>query len=505
MKQHNQTPHRHPIRERLAALASPLLLVVSLLIILAINLAHAASFRIRGFYYDHLYRRLRGLRSAFASIRAHRTQSLALIMTLVLFVPMASMMRPAVAVKVDGRVLGFVSDESEVSAACREIEQASSEVLGEPFRLDADISYEVAVTTPGHLLEAEDLSDAIAGSVDSLSTLAVVKVNGDTVGAVQDADEVQSVLGKLEQQYQDGDSEAKVTLLDDVSVETMQAPTKLLQTGDELFKTLTETSIQPETVEAGEDDTLTSIAQAHGMLVDEILALNPDIIPERMAPGTEVTITAAKPLVSVEVSKKIDYTESIPYDTVTRRSDDLAQDKTQVIQQGVPGEAAIEAEVVMVNGVEKERTILSRTVLSDATDKIVAVGTKNTGVGTGSLRRPISGGTITSGFKWRWGRLHKGVDIAVSTGTPVMAADNGKVIVAGYSKSGYGNYVIINHGNGMKTLYGHNSVLKVNVGDTVTKGQTIALSGNTGNSTGPHCHFEVMIDDVNVDPMKYIG
>ncbi|MGE4549454.1 MAG: peptidoglycan DD-metalloendopeptidase family protein [Intestinibacillus sp.] len=504
MKQRNQTSGEHPIRERLAAVASALLLTASLLLIFVFRLGHAVSHRARSFYYDHLYHRLHRLRAAFASVRAHRMQAMTLIMTLVLLVPMASVLRPVVAVKVDGRVLGYVQNESAVTAVCREIEQTSSAVLGEPFQLDANITYEVAVTALDNLMEPQDLSAAIADSADNLSTLAVVKVNGQAVGALEDAAEAQSVLDRIKQSYQDDDSSAEVTLLDDVAVETMQAPTKLLQSEDALYTTLTETSTQPDIVEATADDTLSSIAQAHGMLVDEILALNPDIVPEALSPGTKVTITAAKPLVSVQIKKTIDYTEAIPYDTVTRKSDDLAKNKVQVIQQGVPGEATIEAQVVLVNGVEQERTILSRTVLSNATDKIVEVGTKNIGVGTGTLRRPIAGGTITSGFKWRWGRMHKGIDIADSIGTPVMAADNGKVIYAGYSTSGYGKYIIVNHNNGMKTLYAHNSVLKVEVGDVVEKGQTIALSGNTGNSTGPHLHFEVLVDDVNVDPMKYI-
>lgn len=504
MKQQNRTPEEHPVREHLTAAVSALLLTASLLVILALRLGHAVSFRMRSLYYDHLYHRLRRPRVAFASIRAHRLQAMTLIMTLVLLVPMASILRPAVAVKVDGRVLGYVQNESEVTAACRDIEQTASEVLGEPFRLDADITYEVAVTVPDNLLEPQDLSTAIAGSADNLSTLAVVKVNGQAVGALKDAAEAQSVLNRIKQSYQNGDPNTEVTLLDNVAVETMQAPTKLLQSEDALCKTLTQTSTQPDVVKATEEDTLTSIAQTHGMLVDEILALNPDIVPEALAPGTEVTITAAKPLVSVQVKKTVDYTEAIPYDTVTRKSDDLAKDKVQVIQQGTPGEATIEAQIVLVNGVEQERTILSRTVLSDATDKIIEVGTKNTGVGTGTLRRPVAGGSITSGFGWRWGRLHKGVDIADSIGTPIMAADSGKVIYAGYSTSGYGKYIIVNHNNGMKTLYAHNSVLKVEVGDVVEKGQTIALMGNTGNSTGPHLHFEVLVDDTNIDPMKYI-
>ena len=85
------------------------------------------------------------------------------------------------------------------------------------------------------------------------------------------------------------------------------------------------------------------------------------------------------------------------------------------------------------------------------------------------------------------------------------ASDNGKVILAENSGDGYGNYIILDHGNGFKTLYGHNSALCVSVGDIVSQGDLIAYSGNTGNSTGPHLHFEIHLDDEKVDPERFLS
>jgi murein DD-endopeptidase MepM/ murein hydrolase activator NlpD len=96
------------------------------------------------------------------------------------------------------------------------------------------------------------------------------------------------------------------------------------------------------------------------------------------------------------------------------------------------------------------------------------------------------------------------VDIAVSIGTPVHAADAGVVIVSGW-QGGYGNFVAIDHGNGLATCYGHNSQLLVKEGDKVSQGQVISLSGNTGLSTGPHVHFEVRRNGVPVDPMSFLS
>jgi murein DD-endopeptidase MepM/ murein hydrolase activator NlpD len=115
---------------------------------------------------------------------------------------------------------------------------------------------------------------------------------------------------------------------------------------------------------------------------------------------------------------------------------------------------------------------------------------------------PVSG-VLTSGFGWRWGRMHEGIDIAVGSGTPVHAAAGGTVIVAGWV-GGYGNLVVIDHGGGVATAYGHNTSVAVGVGQAVAQGQVIAYSGSTGHSTGPHVHFEVRVNGSPVDPLGYL-
>lgn len=128
--------------------------------------------------------------------------------------------------------------------------------------------------------------------------------------------------------------------------------------------------------------------------------------------------------------------------------------------------------------------------------------------GSGQFTWPCYG-EITSPFGWRvhpiWGTeiFHAGIDIGADYGQPIVAADSGTVIYAGWM-GGYGNAVMIDHGGGLVTLYGHNSSLTVGVGENVSKGQTIALAGSTGNSTGPHCHFEVRIHGEVTSPLNYL-
>lgn len=115
-------------------------------------------------------------------------------------------------------------------------------------------------------------------------------------------------------------------------------------------------------------------------------------------------------------------------------------------------------------------------------------------------------GVLTSGYGWRWGRMHKGIDIAAPTGTPIMAAASGVVITAGWNSGGYGNLVEIQHPDGSVTLYAHNNRILVRQGQQVEQGQQIAEMGSTGYSTGPHCHFEVHLPGHGaVNPMAYLS
>lgn len=130
--------------------------------------------------------------------------------------------------------------------------------------------------------------------------------------------------------------------------------------------------------------------------------------------------------------------------------------------------------------------------ISDLNDKVLR------------MLKPVQNALVSSPFGWRWGRPHQGIDLAAPVGTPIVSAERGKVVYSGW-KSGYGNFVAVDHGSGYQTHYAHCSKLLVRTGQRVNKGQLIAKVGNTGHSTGPHLHFEVVANGIHRNPAKFLN
>ncbi|MHB8155773.1 MAG: peptidoglycan DD-metalloendopeptidase family protein, partial [Desulfocucumaceae bacterium] len=177
----------------------------------------------------------------------------------------------------------------------------------------------------------------------------------------------------------------------------------------------------------------------------------------------------------------------------------------RIIAQGKSGKREVTYNIVSVNGIEKDRVIVDEVMLEQSQPKVVATGTKallaSRGSSGGRLTWP-SVGSVISPYGRRGGRLHSGVDINSSSGSPVKAAQSGTVIRAGWY-SGYGKCVEVSHGDGIVTRYGHLSSIAVNVGQKVSAGEFIGRVGATGRATGPHLHFEVLVGGSARNPMNY--
>lgn len=204
---------------------------------------------------------------------------------------------------------------------------------------------------------------------------------------------------------------------------------------------------------------------------------------------------------TVQVKEEVSQKEMIAYTTQIKNNGNLPKGETKVIQEGKNGSKMVQYEVIKENGQVVGRNVIKQDVIAQPVMKIMERGTKVIpDRGTGRLSLPASG-YVSSGFGMRWGRLHKGIDFAGSGS--VMAADNGRVKFAGWNGD-YGKTIIIDHGNGMETLYAHLGSISVNVGDVVSPGEKIGAKGSTGDSTGVHLHFEVHQNGRVMNPIRFL-
>jgi len=166
----------------------------------------------------------------------------------------------------------------------------------------------------------------------------------------------------------------------------------------------------------------------------------------------------------------------------------------------------VQSEIAESQALETASAQLAAKLRAGEAQASAAAGSTSTGTpvagGSGTFAWPLSG-PITSPFGMRWGTLHPGIDIGVPTGTPIHAAGSGTVVWCGWM-SGYGNLVMIDHHNGLATLYGHQSRIAVGCNQEVSQGETIGYVGCTGFCTGPHLHFEVRVNGTPVDPLAYL-
>lgn len=193
--------------------------------------------------------------------------------------------------------------------------------------------------------------------------------------------------------------------------------------------------------------------------------------------------------------------EVVPYyDTCqTIYDSSLYEGEILVTQEGSAGKQETTSLITYLNGREVSEEIINTRVITPAVAREVHVGTKE----RPTFLIPVDDYVITSYVGPRWGRSHNGLDLAVPVGTPVKSSTSGTVIQSGWN-GGYGISVYVDAGNGMIIRYGHLSEADVEVGQTISQGDLLGLSGNTGNSTGPHLHFEMRVNDEVVDPLTYI-
>jgi murein DD-endopeptidase MepM/ murein hydrolase activator NlpD len=358
---------------------------------------------------------------------------------------------------------------------------------------------------------------------------AAIIIDGEPVVYVDNQDTAEEVMKKLIHQYvpEDQLTELKerkasansslpalkenesrlldVRLTKNVSFAVDNIVPEKIITAEEAVTLLQKGTLIKEEYVIQEGDVLETIAQDHDLEMADILAANPGLTQDTLLKiGAKINITVPKPFIEVIVDKEVNKQEEISYKNKVEKDSSLLKGKTKVKQEGKNGSRSVTYKISEQNGVTVKKDEVNETILQEPIDHIVIKGTKVIpSRGEGTFAWPAVGGYISSKQGPRWGRMHKGIDIARPSNRTIKAADNGVVVSAGWG-GGYGNRIIIDHKNGFRTLYGHMSSLKVSVGQTVSKGTSIGVMGSTGNSTGVHLHFEVYKNGSLVNPLTYL-
>ena len=457
---------------------------------------------------------LRNNRNFFTTILNYAAP-VAGIMILVNVVSAASHVTYALQITNDGDLVGYVEDESDFTNAQEQLRQRIISTNGSAATFEIKPSISLVQVNKDLVSTVDKMTDSlIRMSKADVSEAEGLYIDGDFYGAVTDKTMLESILTATLDSYRTGAEDEVVSFVKDIQLREGLYLTDSLVSSEEMENLLLSNQQAEITYTIVEGDSPILIADKNGIPYSEFKSLNPEIETTCLV-GQKALIATEKPFLSVKVVKTEVYDETIPYDKETTNDSSQYKGYTKTVQAGQNGSRQITASVEYVDGYETNREILESVVTQEPVTEKVIVGTKVKASNYSTTRLTASTGTgsIGSNFIWpvntgyvscNYSSAHKALDIACAYGTPVHASAAGKVIVAGWYYN-YGKCVVIDHGNGVQTLYAHNSSLNVSVGDYVVQGQQIAGVGNTGYSFGNHCHFEVKINGRNQNPRNYLG
>lgn len=424
--------------------------------------------------------------------------------------------------------IGTVSDYAVVEEIIQSKEQEASTKYNE-FEIDASSMVKVV---PEQVFESRATDAEIAKKLEEAIVVKAAAhalvVNGEPVAYLKDQADFEKVLNDLKLQYvsqkeldvlasrQPNESLPplkenetrilEISLSADITGSEAKVFPSSIVTVEEALRVLKTGSLEEQVYKVKQGDVLGSIAKAHNLKLAELLKLNPNITEKSVLNiDQELNVTIAKPFVTVKVVREKAKRETIDFEKIVEEDSTMLKGEKVVKQEGAVGKRDVTYVITEENGVRTSRAQTSETILQEPKNNIVVVGTKVIpSRGTGHFAWPAVGGYISSHMGHRWGRQHEGIDIARPSNYTIKASDNG-VVVKAERHSTLGNYVMIDHNNGYKTVYGHMSKISVSVGQTVAQGTALGVMGSTGRSTGTHLHFEVHKNGTPVNPMAYLN
>lgn len=436
----------------------------------------------------------------------------------------------------NGQSLGYISDEAVYIEAKDLVKERLDSGAYDSENIDVTIAatpaadlnnaqYSLSLVSLDELNDAQAISDKmIENSVDNLTHACGVYIDGEFICAVKNEADAKTVFNDYLAPYEAEAQSDNYVVSFAETIDYVQGlyrdNASVMWDANRLTNVIKGTGGQNKTHTVTAEDTLETVADSYGVSEEYIKNLNPGIDWENLKPGEAITVEEgenSEKLVSIKKIVTSTSIRDIEFDTVTRRDATKYSGYRQVTQEGVNGSERVIKTQIYIDGVLEDTDYDYETV-KEPVDEIVVVGTKTSynGVYIGSASKKgflwpaPSCHYVSSAYGWRSRGWHKGIDLVKSgggaLGTPVIASRSGRVEVVQRSNSGYGNMILINHGDGYKTRYAHmvSGSMTVSVGDYVEAGQTIGKVGSTGNSTGPHLHFEVIYNGETYNPANYI-
>ncbi len=418
----------------------------------------------------------------------------------------------------EGQELGYIDSENTFIDAS---------ALAKERVVDVDNTFSLS-TTPGvsvrirgerETMSENELCDAILGVYgDEFHEASGLYVDGDFLGAMESSEGLQNVLdGILKASYNASDPKQRAEFVQDVeTVDGLFAVGSIIDATQMKAKLRSMATVE-KTYTVVKGDSISRIAVKNDMTMRELRELNPTYADTNMVHvGDVMIVQEAVPFLQVKVIKTVQYSEKIAFSTQYVSNNNKPVTYSKVKTKGVDGTRAVTADITYIDGKEVDRVILSTDITKQPVTQIVERGTKKVksqsgktivigdGKTIGNMIWPVP---ICHNMSRGFGNGHSGLDICNGPITvrnkPAIAADGGTVIYAGWY-SGYGNYVKIQHANGLCTAYGHLNSISVVKGQKVSRGQQVGLIGSTGRSSGPHLHFEVIKNGVRVNPLNYV-
>ncbi len=407
----------------------------------------------------------------------------------------------------NGQIIGYVENENIYDSAQR-ILQRKVLYAEDNTAWSAEATLGLAVVDQSQLATQDMMADTLLDvSGTEITDASGLYIGGEFYGATTAKDLMLDAIDAYLQPHKDAVATypgTTVRFIRDVEMVDGIYPESSVVTFEELVQVLNTSTERDIYYTAIEGEVVEQIATKNGMTVETLRLLNPTLTTDVIETGTQLLVAENEPLLGVKTVLLETSNESIPFTTNVIKDPRYYVGYTQTIIPGKTGVRQVTTEVEYQNGVVIGRNIIEEVVISEPVAQEVVEGVKQfVGEGqseklqwpTGTYQR-VSRGWIPG--------YHLGIDIAAVQGTPIYAAESGIVTVSSWSFVGYGNYVQIDHGEGFETLYAHNVSNVVSAGDVVSRGQLIAYVGTTGNSTGPHLHFEVRVDGERVPTEPYL-